>query len=337
MEKRVPWNLILFLCLLLLILTSLCVGKFSVSPMESLEIIFNSLFGRNDINNQMAENVVLGLRLPRILASTFVGAALSISGAAYQGVFQNPLVSPDFLGVSSGACIGAATAILFSLSSFFTQFFSFLGGLFAVCLTLLLPKLLRSSSNIVLVISGIIVGGVMSSILGFLKYIADPQTELAAITYWQMGSFSYIDMVSLSAILPLFVIPGLFLCLISWWIDLLSLGEQEARILGADVKKIRTFVIVCATCLTAASVCVAGTIGWVGLIVPHFSRLLVGSNHRRLLPVSALAGACFLLLADTLTRTIGPAEMPISIVTGLVGAPCYAWLLYRQRIHLESR
>lgn len=328
------WNVCLLLLLLALMLACLCIGKYTVSPFVSLRILVSKLFGITGNWEPMAESVVLGLRLPRVLAATIIGSALAISGAAYQGMFRNPLISPDFLGVSAGSCIGAAIAILMSLSSLYIQLFAFIGGLLAVCLALLLPKLLRSNSNLMLVVSGIIVGGLMSSILGFIKYIADPETELAAITYWQMGSFSYVDFGFFISVLPMIIITSVILLLISWWINVMSLGEREAKLLGANVKKVRYIVIICATFLTAGSVCIAGTIGWVGLIVPHFARILVGSDNRRLLPTSCLMGAIFLLFADTLARVIGSAELPISIVTGLVGAPFYAWLLYRQRTRL---
>ena len=182
-----------------------------------------------------------------------------------------------------------------------------------------------------MVLSGIIVGGVMSSVLGFLKYIADPESQLASITYWQLGSFSYVTMDSLLPILPLMILSALLLMGLSWRIDIVSLGDSEAKTLGANVEAIRVLSIICATLLTACSVCISGTIGWVALVIPHFSRMLVGSSNTRLLPASALLGALFMLLVDTVTRLVGPAEMPISILTGIIGAPFYAWLLYRRR------
>lgn len=308
-------------------IAAMCLGKYPVSPTDSLKI----LFGRNDVSDAMAINVVTGLRLPRLLASLACGAALALSGATYQGVFQNPLVSPDFLGVSQGACVGAAIAILAGSGSAIIQLFAFLGGLAAVLLTLLIPFLMRSNSNLTLVLSGIIVGGVMSSLLGFLKYIADPETQLAAITYWQMGSFSYITMDSLLKILPLMILPAIILFALAWRVDIVSLGETDAKILGTNVGQIRTISVICATFLTASAVCIAGSIGWVGLVIPHLARMLAGNSNRHLFPVSCLLGGVFMLLVDTLTRLIGPAEMPISILTGLIGAPFYAWILYRRR------
>jgi len=312
----------------------MCVGKFSVSPAEALQIIFGKMTGAVPYWDPMAENVVLGLRLPRVIAAIAVGAALSISGSAFQGIFKNPLISPDFLGVSSGACVGAAIAILLSLGAVYMQAFAFAGGLLAVLLTASIPALLRNSSNIMLVLSGIIVGGVMMSVLGFLKYIADPETQLASITYWQLGSFSYIRPDSLMAVLPVLLIPAVLLICISWWIDVLSLGEREARSLGVNVSRMRGLAMICATLLTAGAVCIAGTIGWVGLVIPHFARMMVGPANTRLIPAACLLGGIFTLVVDTATRTVGPVEMPVSILTGIIGAPFYAWLLYKQRMRL---
>ena len=323
---------LIFLCLLICgIVLAVCVGKYSVSPSESIQILARRLFGLSSDAPEMMQNVVMSLRVPRILASVIVGAALSMSGAAYQGVFKNPLVSPEFLGVSSGACIGAALAILFSLTTVYISLFAFVGGIIAVLLTLTIPTLIRNRSNIVLVLSGIIVGSALSSVFGFIKYVADPDTQLASITYWTMGSFSYIKLSELLVVMAVIVVPTIILVLMSWWIDVLSLGEDEAHSLGANVKLIRGMVIVCATLLTAGSVCIAGTIGWVGLIIPHFGRMLVGPSNRRLIPLCGLLGGLFMLIVDTLTRTIGIEEMPVSILTGIICAPFYCWLLFRQR------
>ncbi|MEG0661820.1 MAG: iron ABC transporter permease [Anaerovoracaceae bacterium] len=324
-------NLILILVLIALMIACLCIGKYTVSPLDSIKILLN----RQGDWSPMAEKIVLGVRFPRVFATIVVGCGLALSGAVYQGVFKNPLVSPEFLGVSSGACIGAAVGILAAAGAAAIQGLAFLGGIVAVLLTLMIPRLLRSTSNIMLVLSGIIVSGAMSSILGFIKYIADPETELAAITYWQMGSFAYIDLKSLFTVLPLAIIALVVLLAMAWWIDILSLGEKEAQMLGAKVSGLRLVCIICATILTSSAVCIAGTIGWIGLVIPHFGRMMVGANNRRLLPAACLLGGIFLLLVDTLTRMIGPAEMPISILTGIVGAPFYAWLLYQQRMELR--
>ena len=329
-KRSWPVQLLLLACLLVCIILAACVGKYPVSPFESLKI----MLGRTENTSEMTVNVVLGLRVPRIFASVIVGGALSMSGAAYQGIFKNPLVSPDFLSVSSGACIGAAVAILMSLSATYISVFAFIFGIAAVLITVAIPAMMGNRTNVMLVLSGIIVGTAMSSILGFIKYIADPNTQLASITYWTMGSFSYITLADLFAVLPIIVIPGVILILMAWWIDVLSMGEDEARTLGARVGLIRGITIICATLLTAGSVCIAGTISWVGLIVPHFGRMAVGPSNRKLLPMCALLGGLFMLAVDTLTRTIGTTEMPVSILTGVLGAPIFCWLLFRQRREL---
>lgn len=328
-------NIALFFVLLILILICLCVGKYSISPGECIRILWGKIFGLAQDWNLMDEKMLLGVRLPRTMATVIVGAALALSGAVYQGIFKNPLVSPDFLGVSSGACVGAAIAILLSLSSGWVQIFAFLGGILAVTLTVMIPGLMRSSSNIMLVLAGIIVGGAMSSVLGFIKYIADPETQLAAITYWQLGSFAYVDNGAIIGILPLSIAAAVVVLAMSWWINILSLGEQEAQSLGANVKLLRGICIVCSTVLTAGAVCISGTIGWVGLVIPHFGRMIAGSDNRTLLPACCLIGGIFMLVVDTVTRIIGPAEMPISILTGIIGAPFFAWLLYRQRMNIR--
>ena len=300
-----------------------------------MKILFGRLFHAAQSWDAMDENLLMGVRFPRTMATVIVGAALALSGVVYQGIFKNPLVSPDFLGVSSGACVGAAIAILLSLSAGLVQVFAFFGGILAVTLTLLIPKLLRSDSNIMLVLAGIIVGGAMSSILGFIKYIADPETQLAAITYWQLGSFAYVDNKAVLSVLPLSIAAAVILLMMAWWINILSLGEQEAQSLGANVSLLRGVCIVCSTILTAGAVCISGTIGWVGLVIPHFGRMMVGSDNRTLLPACCFIGGIFMLLVDTVTRIIGPAEMPVSSLTGIIGAPFFAWLLYRQRMHLR--
>lgn len=334
-KKQGLINLALFLVLIILVIACLCVGKYSISPGECLHILWGKITGMEPTWNGMDEKLLMGVRFPRTMATVIVGAALALSGAVYQGIFKNPLVSPDFLGVSSGACIGAAVAILLSMSSGMIQIFAFFGGILAVSLTVFIPKAMRSDSNIMLVLAGIIVSGAMTSILGFIKYIADPETQLAAITYWQLGSFAYVDNGTVLSILPLSAAAAAIILAMAWWINILSLGEQEAQSLGVNVSLLRGVCIVCSTVLTAGAVCISGTIGWVGLVIPHFGRMLIGSDNRALLPACCFIGGIFMLVVDTVTRIIGPAEMPVSILTGIIGAPFFAWLLYRQRMNLR--
>ncbi len=269
------------------------------------------------------ENVVFNLRLPRITAAIIVGGVLSLSGAAYQSIFKNPLVSPDLLGVSSGASVGAALAILLNANMMYIQIGAFLGGI------------LRNKAAIMLVLAGIIVGGLMSSLLGILKYAADTDTKLAEITYWQMGSLAKVSKANIIQILPAVGISAITLIAMRWKMNILSLGENEARMLGINISKTRVLVIIFSTILTASSVCVSGTIGWVGLVVPHLGRMLVGPDNTKLIPVSVLLGSVFMLLIDTLARTLTKAEIPLSILTGLIGAPFYFWMLVKQRMSLQ--
>ena len=310
---------------------ALCLGKYPVSPIECLKILFRAVGGKEQISDLMTVNVVLRLRLPRILAAVLVGAALSASGCAYQGIFNNPLVSPDFLGVSSGACIGAAAAIILGFGSFSISVMAFFGGIAAVLITSGIPVLLKNRSNIMLVLSGIIIGSLMSSILGFLKFVADPSTQLASITYWTMGSFSYVAPSNVPVMLGLLIPPMIVLIMMSWWLDVLSMGETEAKTLGANVRLVKAIAICCSTLLTSGSVCMAGTIGWVGLIIPHFTRMITGPSNRRMMPAACITGGIFMLAVDTLTRIIGANEMPVSIMTGIIGAPFFCWLLFKRR------
>lgn len=310
---------------------SIFIGKYSISIKEIVLILKDAVLRTNSNIEPMKVNVVLGLRLPRVLAAILVGMALSISGVCFQGVFNNPLVSPDFLGVSQGACIGAAIGILFSHDAFLINVFAFLSGIASVVITMLVSQVIKFKTNITMVLAGIIVGTLMSSVLGFIKFVADPATELASITYWTMGSFSYVDTKLVTVSAALLIVCFIVLYRIAWKIDVLAVGEDEARVLGLNVSLIRNIVIVCSTLITATAICLAGTIGWVGLIIPHFARILVGSSNKKLLPVSALAGGVFMIIVDTLTRTVGSVEMPVSILTGFIGAPVFLLLLYVKR------
>jgi len=306
-------------------------GKYEVSVSDIFLIIRDLVFKTKSNVDEMSRNVILGLRLPRVIAALIVGMALSISGVAFQGIFNNPLVSPDFLGVSQGACIGASIAILLSMNAIFVNVFAFVGGIISVIITMMITRVIKFKSQINLVLAGIIVGTLMSSILGFIKFIADPDTELASITYWTMGSFSYVDINVVIVSVILVIIFGIVLYKLSWKIDILATGDAEAKILGLDVILVIRIVIISSTILTATSICIAGTIGWVGLIIPHFARIIVGSSNKKLFPIAALSGGIFMILVDTLTRSIGNIEMPVSILTGFIGAPVFLLLLYVKR------
>ncbi len=325
----------LLLAMLLVFFVAICCGHYSIDPVTCIEILFLKPFGYEGSWSTLDMSVVLGLRLPRIIGAILVGSCLAISGAAYQSTFQNPLVSPDLLGVSSGACVGAALAILMHLPSFMIMVMAFLAAVLTVAATLAIPKILRSESNIMLVLSGIVVGGVTGSMMGIIKYVADPESELPQITYWTMGSLDNVDLTVVGICIVPILICTVIMLRMSWWIDIISMGEKDAKTLGANVNRIRLITIVCSTLLTAISVCMCGTIGWIGLVVPHFARMFVGPDNTKLIPTSALLGAVFLMVVDTLARNVAVVEVPLGIITGLVGAPFYAWLLYKQRMTLH--
>ena len=329
------WIAGLTAALILIVLVCLCLGQYSMSVGETLHIMTAKAAGAEPDWKPMKENIIFFLRLPRIISAGLVGASLALSGSVYQGIFRNPLVSPDLLGVSSGACVGAALSILLNWDPVTTQFMAFGCGLLAVGLTLTIPRLLGSTSNIMLVLSGVIVSGLMGSFLGMIKYVADPKSQLQAITFWQMGSFASVRYPDILSVLLPMIIGFVVLLALSWWIDVLSMGETEAKLLGANFKPIRNAAVICASLLTASSVCMCGTISWVGLVIPHFARMLVGSHGTRYMPVSCLLGACFMIIVDTTARNISGMEVPISILTSLIGAPFYIALMRRRRGELQ--
>lgn len=276
--------------------------------------------------------VIEHLRGPRILMALGVGAALASAGAAYQSLFRNPLVSPDILGVSSGAALGAVLGIFYSLPLGAIQLTSFAGGLVAVAVVYAIARLVRRhEALLVLVLAGIVVGTLFGAALSMLKVLADPYNQLPAITFWLLGSLAGVKLADLWVLFPILLLGLLPLILLRWRIDIMTLGEEEARALGVDTRLVRLVVIAAATLLTAAAVSVSGVIGWVGLVVPHLARLAVGPAFARLAPASALAGAGFLLLADTVARGAADVEIPLGVLTALIGTPIFLWLLATAR------
>ena len=331
-HKRQYYSLIigLFGTLVALCLVALSLGRYSMNPANVIRVLLETITN-SDPSDSAMHDVVYIIRVPRIAAAMFAGAALSLSGAVYQGVFKNPLVSPDLLGVSSGSCVGAAIAILLGSSMIIIQISAFVMGMVAVFISLAITRMLRDESNMALVLAGIVTGGFMSSVLGILKYIADPETQLAEIVFWQMGSVAAVNRGQILAVSPVFFISGAFLIALSWRINILSFGEDEAKTLGMNVPLYRGIAIACASLLTASAVSISGTIGWIGLVIPHLGRLLAGSDNTKLLPVTILLGSSFMLIVDTISRAALTVEIPLSILTGIIGAPFFAWLLRRQR------
>ena len=321
--------------LLGLILAALCIGRYGQTPLETIKILLSRAFPIEQTWENGAETVVFLARLPRIAAALLVGAALSISGTAYQGIFKNPLVSPDLLGVASGASVGAAVAILAGAAAAMVQVGALAGGLAAVLLTVTIPKLMRNSSTLILVLAGIIVQGFMNAVMGLLKYVADPESELAEITYWQMGRVSNTSTSDVLAVLPAITVATVLLLGLRWRINVLSMGDAEAESLGVNVRLVRGLAVLCSTVVTACAVCISGVVSWVGLIIPHMCRMLLGPDNTKIMPMSLVVGGGFLLVVDTLARTISTTEIPLSIITGFIGAPLYAWLLFHQRVKIK--
>ena len=310
------------------VLVAFTVGRYPVTLAELIEVLVSRLGGREATVSPAVENVVLLVRGPRVIAAALVGAALAVAGTAFQGLFRNPLVSPDILGASSGAALGAVVGIYLSLSVFAIQAIAFVGGLIAVAAVYVIGASVRSRDPIlVLVLTGVVVGSLFGAGVGLVKYLADPYNQLPAMTFWLLGSLSA---TGLSDLLPLFgpvALGTLVLVALRWRMNVMSLPEEEARALGVATGPLRIAIVAAATLVTSASVATAGIIGWVGLVVPHLARSLVGPDFARLLPAAAILGGGYLLLIDTLARTMAQVEIPLGILTAVIGTPFFIWLL----------
>lgn len=312
---------------LVAILLALLVGKYPLTPGELLGLFIHP--DATPLDPRVA-TVFWQIRLPRILAALAIGAALSAAGAAYQGMFRNPLVSPDILGVSAGAGMGACVAMWLGLPIMVIQLMAFLGGILAVGLTCLIATLAKRHDPVLsLVLVGIAIGTLCGAVISLIKILADPYTQLPSITFWLLGGLSTITQDDLYSCIPILLLGMLPLLLLRWRMNLLSLPDDEAKTMGVNVKQLRLIFIICATLITASAVSVAGIIGWIGLVVPHICRLITGDNYQRLFPVSMLVGGILLLLTDTLARSLLSIELPLGILTALIGAPFFLMLLIR--------
>ena len=315
---------------IIVFLISMIVGQYGfIGPTKLFKLIANEFGADFDVSDSYNKIIKL-IRLPRTIAAFLVGGALSVSGLVYQNTFNNKLVSPDILGVSAGSCVGAGIAILLGMNWTVVGIFAFVFGFMSVMIALLLPKLFRNKSNITLVLSGIIVGTFMNSIIGLIKYLADRDEKLAAITFWIMGSVTGTTLREVLFVLPLIAIPISILVIISHRIDVVSLGMEEAQSLGVDYKKNRLAIVICSTVLTAASVSISGNVGWVGLVIPHITRTLTGNRSKETLPISFLFGGCFMMIVDMLSRTLSKDDVPLSIITGIFGAVIYSIVLIKR-------
>lgn len=327
------------ICLALLILlavvslvVSLSLGRYPVPVSEVFQILLSRVIPFSGPWTSQAQTMVLHVRLPRVLSGMLIGAALSAAGAVYQGVFRNPMVSPDVLGSSSGAAFGAALGIYCSLGYLGISLLAFLLGLLAVLLAVYISSRTSGHKAILnLVLAGIMISSLFNAGTSFVKLIADTDDQLPAITYWLMGSLASIRQKDLLFLLPSMLIGLVPLCLLGWRVNVLTMDHEEALSLGVNVRKMRLTVVLCATLVTAASVAVSGMIGWVGLVVPHLARKLVGCDYRLLLPASMLLGGSFLVWVDDLARTLTTSEIPIGILTVFLGTPFFLYLVLKNK------
>lgn len=327
---RWDWKKLNYLLLpLAALLLSFALGRYPVTPRQLAGLIASRLSLTQASYPGVLQTIVFNVRLPRILAALLVGASLSASGACYQGMFRNPLASPALLGAAAGAGFGATLGICLSLHVVGIQTLSFLISLSAVGLTCLLSGRIRHDRTLGLVLAGIMTGSLFTAATSFFKYAADPYDKLPTITFWLMGSLSSITMADVRFVAVPILMGLVPLYLIRWRLNVLSLGDEEARALGLNVTRYKLLVIVCATLATAASVSVSGMIGWVGLVIPHLARLLVGPDYKNLFPASVVAGGVFLLLVDDLARILASVEIPLGILTALIGVPFFLFLLIR--------
>jgi iron complex transport system permease protein len=328
--KRTITGIALFALPAVLFFLTLFLGRYPISPGEVVRILLSPLFP--DLATEIpdiARQLVLRIRLPRALGALLIGASFGGTGTAFQAIFKNPLVDSNILGVTSGASFGAALALLLLQDMWWVQLFAFLFGLLAVALAFFGSRLYRSTPLLVLTLMGVLIGSLFGSLTALLKYLADPLDTLPTITFWLLGSLTTITWGNLPA-LALITVPGLlFLFLIRWRLNVLSLGDEEAQALGVNPIRMKLWIVLASTLMTAAAVSVSGVIGWVGLVIPHAGRLLVGPDHKRLLPASVSLGASFLLLIDNIARVLLPGEIPLGVLTGLVGVPILILLLRR--------
>jgi iron complex transport system permease protein len=322
--------ILLTVILLAAVLLASMLGPYPLTPADVVSAIMARLVGQ--AAPAPIDTVLFQIRLPRVMAALLVGGALAAAGASYQTLFRNPLVSPDILGVSAGAGFGAVLGILLSLPVIAIQGLGFVTGLLTVGIVYTLARALRSQNEIlVLVLAGIVVGALAGAGISLVKILADPYNQLPAITFWLLGSLSGIKVSDLQTVAPLVILGLIPLALLRWRIGVLSLGDDEAKALGVNVRVVRGVVIMAATLVTATAVSVSGVIGWIGLVIPHMARLLVGPRYDRVLPAAVLMGAAFLVLIDTVARSAARIEIPLGLLTALLGAPVFVWLLARGR------
>lgn len=321
---------VMLVFLFLIVLLSFGVGYYPLTPSQVIKA-FLSKFGFKGKILPQATTIFWSIRLPRILSALFIGASLSVAGSTYQGMFRNPLVSPDILGVSSGASLGAAFAILNGASNWIVQLSAFAGGVIAVAASYLISRKSAHSHTLSLVLTGTMIMSLCNAGVTMIKYIADPNDVLQQITFWLMGSLTKTTMDAFTwSVIPMLI--GLILIFVfRWQINLLTLDEEEAKSLGINIRKYRLIFISTSTLLSAAAVCLGGLIGWVGLMIPHLARAIVGVDYSRLIPASAMLGGGYLILVDDIARSILSMELPLGVVTSIMGAPFFIYLIIKRK------
>ena len=333
-EKRKTGLFVIILLIIILLVTatlSLLLGRFDISVRECFGIIFSKILPIEPFWTKVQNNMLMMVRLPRVVIAVLVGASLSVAGTSYQCIFRNPMSAPDILGASTGAAFGAALSILLQKSYMEITAWAFISSMICVLLVLFVSSLCKGNQILNLILAGIMVGSLFSAGTSYIKLIADPNNTLPAITFWMMGSLSGADTAKMSYIWIPILIGMVPIFVLRWKINILTLDDDEAKTMGINTRLTRTIVIISATLLTAASVSVSGMIGWVGLVMPHVARKLVGDDCRILIPAAALVGGIFLVLTDDICRTLYTTEVPLGILTSLIGAPFFIYLMIRAR------
>ncbi|MEY7998770.1 FecCD family ABC transporter permease [Clostridium sp. Mt-5] len=333
-NKRFYANWTFLMLLIIVFLFSFTIGSYTLPISEIINVFYAKITGAATAYGPNVENVIFKVRMPRIFAAMLIGCALSAAGSAYQGLFRNPMVAPDILGASGGAGLGAAIGLLFSFSSIEVQIISFIFGLAAVLVTLGINSAINrggEGSVLSLILTGMVIASLCQAFISIIKYVGDPENKLPEITFWLMGGLSTVTVRDVLIIIVPMIIGLGPLLILRWNLNVLSFGDEEASSLGINTYKMRAIVIVCSTLVTAASVSIGGIIGWVGLIIPHLARMIVGPNYKVALPASMLIGSIYLLLVDDIARGIFTTEIPLGILTSLIGAPFFIYLLVKGR------
>ncbi|MBQ9161057.1 MAG: iron ABC transporter permease [Methanobrevibacter sp.] len=328
-ENKEILSIVLLIFLpIVLFFASFLLGRYPISPIDVINTLLCPIFPQLEVSPTIT-TIVFEIRLPRIIAAVVVGAALAMAGAAFQSIFKNPLVSPDLLGVSNGAGFGAALAILISGAGVVTQIFAFIFGIISVSITYFISRVYKAGGILILVLSGVAISAFFNALISAIKFIADPDDKLPEIVYWLMGSLASVNMDNLIMIIVPILIGMIILLSLRWQMNLLAMGDEEAQSLGLNPTRVRLLIIAGCTLLTSAAVSVSGIIGWIGLVIPHMTRMIVGPDNKILIPAALSLGASFLLLIDNISRAMIAIEIPIGILTAIIGVPIFLYLLKR--------